>query len=761
VLKSIKKRLMFNWAHTQIRLVLILTVSVCLIILAVGLTSFYTSKSVLQEELGELQQQMLRLNMDVIDEAIRETDQVAIQVALSDHIYWFLTSDNQNSYRDISQSYQFLTTLINNSAYIKSIYVYDIEKDSFLSIPQGFASNSATFLDSAWTEVSSEFGDKSMLVKKRELPRGASANGSDITLFRQVKIHGKVQGIVAINLMDEALFAKLNPPVMNDLNRMRYIVDEEDQILYSVANHEFDEEAVELAIAEMQEDGKGDMSYQNRQLLVNQMESKVAGWRFISIVEQDSLLAQSKRIAQVVFLVSIAALALGSAVIYYINTQALRPVRRLGQLFGAIDGKTGENGGGIDLEKIAGELLGKHAHLSHLVRDTLSEASSKLMLDLYNGHVSGKRDMEEKWQRCFSEWTSAPMTAAMLSIDRYGEWSRALSGSDHSLLKFAMANIATELLGTQWRIACADFGKDKMAILLQPRSEGQEAERKLLEVAEQIPRYLKFSVSAGVSHPFADVTRVKQALLEADNALMYRLYRGYGQVISFHEVSQHEVDETQGEGLTIERVIQAIEAGNEQEALESITAMMERIRGRNGYPSEALTGLQAAAARIDELATAEEQGSEALHERFGTLHLADIEREFAERVKPVAERYGRLAESKDYVTCHRMIEYMKQHLGEPIGIPEISESVGISSSLASQVFKQETGETIYNYLTNLRMERAAELLARTDDRLSDIAQMVGYQHENSFIRTFRKCKEITPGKYRDMMRTRMDATSKE
>jgi AraC-like DNA-binding protein len=714
---------------------------------------------VLQEELGELQKQMLSLNKDVIDEAIKETDQVAIQVALSDHIYWFLTSDNQNSVRDISGSYQFLTTLINNSAYIKSIYVYDIEKDSFLSIPQGFASNSATFVDSAWTEVASEFGDKSMLVKKRELPRGASANGSDVTLFRQVKIQGKVQGIVAINLLDEALFAKLNPPVMNDLNRMRYIVDEEDQILYSVANHAFDEEAVQLAIAEMREDGKGDMSYQNRQLLINQLESNIAGWRFISIVEQDSLLAQSKRIAQVVFLVSIAALALGGAVIYYINAQALRPVRRLKQLFGTVDGKTGDSG--IDLEKIAGELLGKHAHLSHLVRDTLSEASSKLMLDLYNGHVSGKRDMEEKWQRYFSEWTSAPVTAAMLSIDRYGEWSRGLTGSDHSLLKFAMANIATELLGAQWRVACADFGHDKMAILLQPRSEGGQAERKLLEVVEQIPRYLKFSVSAGVSHPFADVTRVKQALLEADNALTYRLYRGYGQVISFHEVSQHEAVETEGEGPSIERVIQAVEAGNEPEALEAVAAMMERIRDRNGYPSEALTGLQAAAARIGELATAEEQGDETARESFGTLHLADIEREFAERIKPIAERYGRLIESKDYVICHRMIEYMKQHLGEPIGIPEISEFVGISSSLASQVFKQETGETIYNYLTNLRMERAAELLARTDDRLSDIAGMVGYQHENSFIRTFRKCKEITPGKYRDMMRTRMDASSKE
>jgi uncharacterized membrane protein YfhO len=70
VTQSIKKWLKYNLAHTQVRLVLILTVSVFLIILAVSLTSYNTSKSVMQEELGELQRQMLKLDMNVIDELV-------------------------------------------------------------------------------------------------------------------------------------------------------------------------------------------------------------------------------------------------------------------------------------------------------------------------------------------------------------------------------------------------------------------------------------------------------------------------------------------------------------------------------------------------------------------------------------------------------------------------------------------------------------------------------------------------------------------
>ncbi|WP_028609097.1 AraC family transcriptional regulator [Paenibacillus harenae] len=754
--QSVKKWLKYNWAHTQIRLVLILTVSVFLIILAVSLTSYYTSKSVLQEELSELQRQMLQLNMNVIDDSIRESDQVAIQVALNDNIYKFLTGKVQNSYSNISEAYQLLTTLISNSTYIKSIYVYDLERESFLSIPQGYSSNRLNFVDSEWVTVASEFGDRMTVIKKRPVPEGAAGKGSDITLFRKILIQGEFKGIIAVNLKDEELFDKLNPPVMNNLNRMRYIIDEHDDILYSVSNYSFDQEAVDLALTELREDGSGDMTFQNRQLLANQLESPVTGWRYISIVEQDSLLAKSKRVAQVVLLVSIAALALGGLTIFYINAAAFRPVRRLKQLFSTYDRKP-DGPEGIDLENLAGELLSKHAHLSQLVRETMSEAASKLLTDIYTGNMSGKRDIQEKWSRYFGDWTTAPLTVAVLSIDRYESWSRTFTGGDHSLLKFALANIAAELFEPQWRIVCADFGKDKTAILLQPLQEGLHAGSKLEEALETVSRLLKFSVSAGVSTPQTDITRLKQAMLEAENALTYRLYRGYGQVIPFHEVSGHEVREPLTDEAALAEVIQAVESGSEQGALEAVERMIAGVREEYGYPSAAAYFLQSAAERIEQIRPSEENAYTGIYERFDTLCLDDIKDAFNRLVQPLAQRFRRLIESKDFIMCHRMIDYMKQHLSEPIGIPEISESIGISSSLASQLFKQETGETIYNYLTSLRMDRAEELLLKTDDRISDIAQLVGYQHENSFIRSFRKFKDITPGKYRDMMRTRMDS----
>ncbi|WP_248930762.1 helix-turn-helix domain-containing protein [Paenibacillus hamazuiensis] len=753
-MQPLKKWLKINWAHTQIRLVSILTVSVFLIILAVSLTSYYTSKSVLQEELSEPQRQILQLNMNVIDESIKESDQVAIQVALNRNVYQFLTSDHQASYNNITELYQLLTTLIGNSKYIKSIYVYDLQRGSFVAIPQGFSSSKLTFVDSDWVSVADEFGDKPTVIKKRQVPEGGNKSGSNFTLFRKINIRGEFKGIVAVNLKDEELFARLNPS-LNGINRMRFILDGRDEVLYSVSNVEFDQEAIRQALAELKETASGDIAYQNRKLLVNQLKSPVTGWKYVSIVVQDSLLAKSQRVRDAVLLVSIAALALGGVTIFYINAEAFRPVRRLRQLFSAYERK--ESGmGGIDLEKLTDELLSNHAHLSRLVRETMSEASSKMLHDIYTGNLTGKRDIQEKWNRYFGDWLKAPVSVAILSIDRYEDWSRQYSDSDRSLMKFALANIIAELFEPQWRIVCADFGKDKTAILLQPRETGAPLETKLAEAIQVVFDLLKFRISAGVSTPQPDVNRLKQAMLEAENALSYRVYRGYGQVIPFHNVSEHELKDHQPAGQELEDVVRAIQEGDEAAASEGLDRMFLHLRTEYGYPSAVFSFLQEFVERIGQLGPAEEQEAEPAYERFETLHLDDIRQELDRRIDPLVRRYRRLVESKDFIMCRRMIDYMKQHLGEPIGIPEIADSIGISSSLASQVFKQETGETIYNYLTRIRMDRAAELLVKTDSRISDIAVMVGYQHENSFIRIFRKYKDITPGKYRDMMRTRTD-----
>ena len=64
------------------------------------------------------------------------------------------------------------------------------------------------------------------------------------------------------------------------------------------------------------------------------------------------------------------------------------------------------------------------------------------------------------------------------------------------------------------------------------------------------------------------------------------------------------------------------------------------------------------------------------------------------------------------------------------------------------MFKKETGQTYVGYLTQLRLDKAVELLNTTDDKTYIIAQKVGYQEQNYFSYVFKKRFGVSPTRFR-------------
>jgi len=81
--------------------------------------------------------------------------------------------------------------------------------------------------------------------------------------------------------------------------------------------------------------------------------------------------------------------------------------------------------------------------------------------------------------------------------------------------------------------------------------------------------------------------------------------------------------------------------------------------------------------------------------------------------------------------------YIGQHYAEKISLQQIADAVNISKPYLANVFRQETGVTIWNYLIEVRMRKAKELLLTTDRRLSEIAEAVGYTDSAHFAKVFK------------------------
>jgi AraC-like DNA-binding protein len=82
----------------------------------------------------------------------------------------------------------------------------------------------------------------------------------------------------------------------------------------------------------------------------------------------------------------------------------------------------------------------------------------------------------------------------------------------------------------------------------------------------------------------------------------------------------------------------------------------------------------------------------------------------------------------------------------------LEHECGVDINYLNTVFKKETGATLYDYLTRLRMDQAKHFLETTDDPVNAIAQRVGYPNNNSFSRAFKRAEKCTPLDFRKRSR---------
>ena len=71
----------------------------------------------------------------------------------------------------------------------------------------------------------------------------------------------------------------------------------------------------------------------------------------------------------------------------------------------------------------------------------------------------------------------------------------------------------------------------------------------------------------------------------------------------------------------------------------------------------------------------------------------------------------------------------------------------------SRLFKQKSGENLTDYINEVRIEKAKEILTTTNVKIGDIAAMVGLESRATFLRVFKKLEGVSPNEYRNMHQT--------
>lgn len=119
---------------------------------------------------------------------------------------------------------------------------------------------------------------------------------------------------------------------------------------------------------------------------------------------------------------------------------------------------------------------------------------------------------------------------------------------------------------------------------------------------------------------------------------------------------------------------------------------------------------------------------------------------------PAAEKKPSEKTLRDGQRMKKMLQYIQEHYGEELTLMKIARSAAVSENECMRCFRSMTGSSPIQYVRQVRIQRAAELLAATDRRISDIGASCGFQEMSYFARTFRELKGCTPREYRVRVR---------
>jgi YesN/AraC family two-component response regulator len=113
--------------------------------------------------------------------------------------------------------------------------------------------------------------------------------------------------------------------------------------------------------------------------------------------------------------------------------------------------------------------------------------------------------------------------------------------------------------------------------------------------------------------------------------------------------------------------------------------------------------------------------------------------------------------SKPIVLC---IDYIYSHIHYRITIKELAEYINISESYLSKLFHKEMGLPLSQYILNLKIEKAKNLLQYSDNNIVDISNYLSFSTQSHFIQVFQKKTGLTPHKFRTMnFRSKWDQIS--
>lgn len=287
------------------------------------------------------------------------------------------------------------------------------------------------------------------------------------------------------------------------------------------------------------------------------------------------------------------------------------------------------------------------------------------------------------------------------------------------------------------------------------KQQGLSEHDYITKLIDPIKREIKYRFNVYIGQMVHDIDQISTSFQSAMIAKSFQTFRNVEDISYYEEAMYGKYYKYGVNKEKIDSLIRAVEEDNKDLMESRINEVYQELNNQQVNPKVIKLNIDYLLCCFLHLANElnpDENQEEMLRNicegAFEQFFVRGSSIHFKKFVMEFADYLNHLRQSTYRGILNYIEREIEEHYMDDLSLKMLSEKYYMNSAYLGQIFKKKYGVSFKNYLNNYRIQRATELLLRTDEKIYMIAETVGYHNLDYFINKFVQIKGKTPLQYR-------------
>lgn len=685
-------------------------------------------------------------NVSVMEESVKTVSITAFfDSMVKDLLYSDVDSEDFVKYKSKLQSYK------NIYPFLQSIYIYNGQH--MYTLPsEGFVYDRNSFYDPSIFPILDDIHNhKTHSIVLRRIPNilsGITSNAADsinvysYLFFDSQEQSGKVNEAIILNVSEDWVKNSISS---SDPNNRIFIINREGVLLSDDEKHPLlselkQENYIQKIQSSSERMGNFRMEIDGVDSFVTFAATDVFDWKLISITPYSYIIHDLENMKQKTLLL-VVSFIIGSILLsFYLSRRLYVPISSVIQNYLLMES-----------EKKNDFYMRKQEFLRSLVVSNELPSTEFLYKQFKKFHV------ELEPSDCF--------IIVLLRIDHFSDFSSKYKRTDRNLLMFGMVNIVSEIIAQSHPHECIEMEEDRLVIFMSrrdaalPPSEDQRLVALVQEFQQKLQSFLNISVSIACSEAFHTLAGLNYAYLKTVDLSCYRLILGHRSITYCDNFSMsldnYKYPQDQDKELT-----DAIIRGQFDQAKLIFSNMVENASTQsysviNSVMIRLLLSIRYAIEILEtNLSLKIDFNFNKYLENIQKIEtLKEMQSDFFHLFDNLALELESKKDNKYLNILDDVIMTINQEFTNPaLSLNTIADRVNLSPRYLGNIFKKHRFIPVADYIDNIRLKYASELISNSDETINVIMDKSGFLSRSHFYNLFKQAYGVTPNQYRSNAR---------